>query len=77
MLQYILNNQKVYKKKNFNSVQQFYFAALACAPPTNPLVVTFLCWTCWTLVDFDDTKTLMLCLLIKLNKCFQDENKYT
>ena len=32
---------------------------------------------CWTLVDFDDTKTLMLCLLIKLNKCLHDENKYT
>ena len=26
---------------------------------------------CWTLVDFDNTKTLMLCFLIKLNKRFR------
>ena len=27
---------------------------------------------CWTLIDFDDTKTLILSLLIKLIKCFRD-----
>ena len=32
---------------------------------------------CWTLVDFDDTKTLTLSLLIKLIKCFRDNNEYT
>ena len=32
-------------------------------------------YTCWTLIDFDDTKTLMLCLLIKLNKCFRMQIK--
>ena len=32
---------------------------------------------CWTHVDFDDTKTLTLSLLIKLIKCFKDNNKYT
>ena len=32
---------------------------------------------CWTLVDFDDTKILILSLLIKLIKCFRDNNEYT
>ena len=32
-------------------------------------------WGCWTLVDFDYTKTPMLWLLIKLIKCFKDYTK--
>ena len=41
--------------------------------------VNILGWAtrCWTVVDFDDTKTLTFSLLIKLSKCFRNNNEYT
>ena len=38
---------------------------------TSQTHVSYQDYQCWTLVDFDDTKTLMLYFLIKLNKCFR------